>query len=110
MRFKPKIWYPIAAVLAVLNVASIPFAAGEPWHALAHGALAVAFGLWAQRLKQRRDQGGDQQSLETPAGGSDRIEGLEDEVTRLRQELSEAQERLDFTERMLTQRAQEPPR
>ena len=34
------------------------------------------------------------------------MEVLEDEVTKLRQELSEAQERLDFTERMLTQKEQ----
>jgi hypothetical protein len=107
MRFKPKIWYPIAAILAVINVGAIAFAAGEPWHALAHGVLGVGFGLWAQRLKQRRDQGADQQSLEPTASGSDRIEGLEDELSRLRQELSEAQERLDFTERMLTQRTPE---
>jgi HAMP domain-containing protein len=110
MRFKPKLWYPIAGVLAILNLASIPFAAGEPWHALGHGVLAVAFGLWAQRLKQRRDEDADQQVLDTPAAGADRIEGLEDELTRLRQELSEAQERLDFTERMLTKRAQEAQR
>src|SRR5262245_65353692 len=84
MRFKPKLWYPIAAVLTVLNVASIPFAAGEPWHALAHGALAVAFGLWAQRLKQRRDQGGDPQSFETPAAGSDRSEEHTSELQSLR--------------------------
>lgn len=104
MRFKPSIWYPIAALLAVGNVVSVAFAANEPWHAMAHGALAVAFGLWAQRLKQRRDAGHEQQAIEAP--GTERMEVLEDELTRLRQELSEAQERLDFTERMLAQRAE----
>ena len=45
MTFKPAIWYPIAAVLSVVNLAAIWFAAapGEPAHATLHGALAVAF-------------------------------------------------------------------
>ena len=34
-----------------------------------------------------------------------RLEALEHEVTALRQELTEAQERLDFTERLLAQSA-----
>jgi hypothetical protein len=38
---------------------------------------------------------------------SDRLQALEGEVGTLRQELSEAQERLDFTERLLAQ--QRPP-
>lgn len=106
MRFKPSLWYPISAVLAVINLASIPVAAGEPWHALAHGVLAVGFGLWALRLKQRRDGGRAEQAIEAPG---ERMEALEDELNRLRQELSEAQERLDFTERMLAQRAEPRP-
>jgi hypothetical protein len=97
MTFKPAIWYPIAAVLSALNVAAIWFAAqpGEAWHAAGHGALAVAFGLWAQRLKQRRDGSALQAGLED----------LEIEVGTLRQELGEAQERMDFTERMLAREA-----
>ena len=38
---------------------------------------------------------------------SSRLQELENEVGALRQELSEAQERIDFTERMLSQ--QRPP-
>ena len=112
MRFKPSIWYPISAILAVINVGAIAFAVGEPWHAMSHGALAVAFGLWAQRLKQRRDQAlaEQQQALEAPGGGGERLEVLENELTRLRQELGETQERLDFTERMLAQRTQDRQR
>lgn len=102
MTFNPKTWYPIAIVLSVLNVGGAA-AAGDPWfHAGAHAALALGFGMWAQRLRQRRDKGEDQTSLGAIEG--DRIEALEDELTRLRKELSEAQERLDFTERMLAQR------
>ena len=74
---------------------------------MSHGVLAVAFVLWAQRLKQRRDKGLEQQAIESP--DADRMEILEEEVTRLRNELGEAQERLDFTERMLAKRA-EPQR
>jgi len=102
MRFKPRTWYPIAVLLTVGNVIAAGFAAAEPWHAAAHAALALGFGLWAQRLRQRRDKGEDQTLPEAVEG--DRLEALEDELSRLRQELSETQERLDFTERMLAQR------
>jgi hypothetical protein len=95
MTFKPAIWYPIAVVLSVVNLAGAGFAAGqaEPWHATVHAALALAFGLWAQRLRQ--GPGGS----ELPA----QLEALEIEVSKLRQELSETQERLDFVERLLAQ-------
>ena len=54
MTFKPAIWYPIAVVLSVINVLGVGFAArsAEPWHAAIHAVLALAFGLWAQRLRQ----------------------------------------------------------
>ena len=106
MRFKPSIWYPIAVILAAVNLIAVPLYADDPFHSMAHGAIAVAFGLWAQRLKQRRDQAlaEEQQALEAPGGGGERLEVLENELTRLRQELGETQERLDFTERMLSQR------
>ena len=97
MTFKPAIWYPITVVLSGINVIAAGFAAGsaEPWHAGVHAALAVAFGLGAQRLGQRPD-GGEREA---------RLEVLEGEVDNMRRELSEAQERLDFAERLL---AQEP--
>ncbi len=101
MTFKPSTWYPIAAVLSVLNLVGAGFAVGqgEPMHAAIHVGLGVAFGLWAQRLRQA-------------PGGSDlhaRLEALEIEVNNLRGELSEMQERLDFAERLLAQ-GQEAPR
>jgi hypothetical protein len=98
MTFKPKIWYPIATILSALNVALIYFAAqpGEAIHATVHGALAVAFALWAQRLRLRQLRG--QENVPT------RLEEVDAEVGQMRQELSEAQERLDFAERMLAQR------
>ena len=101
MTFKPAIWTPIAAVLSVLNLVAVGFAAGqpEPWHAGGHAALALGFGLWAQRLRQR-SQGSE---LQGSAEVFEAIDGLEAEVNKLRQELGEVQERLDFTERMLAQ-------
>lgn len=44
---------------------------------------------------------------------NDRLAALEDDVAQLRQELSEAQERIDFTERLLAQQRTErldPPK
>ncbi len=96
MTFKPAIWRPIAAVLSVVNVAAVAYAAqtAEPWHAATHAALALAFGLWAQHMRPARAGGG---------GVEARVETLELEVGAIRQELGEAQERLDFTERLLAQ-------
>ena len=97
MTFKPAIWQPIAVVLSAINLVAVgaAAAAAEPLHAGVHATVALALGLWAQRL--RRSSG-------ESAGGSElqpRVEALEFEVGDLRRELSEAQERLDFAERVL---------
>jgi hypothetical protein len=96
MRFKPEVWQPIALVLTAVNLAGAGFAIGtaEPLHAAVHGALAVACGFWAGRLRRGPGAGGRQAEFEE----------LEAEVSDLRAELTEAQERLDFAERMLAQR------
>jgi hypothetical protein len=96
MAFKSAIWYPVSIGLTAINLAAAGFAAAsaEPWHTAAHVALAVAFGTWAGRLR-RRPSGSERLA---------RLDELEGEVSNLRQELSEAQERLDFTERLLAQR------
>jgi len=101
MTFKPAIWYPIAVVLSGLNLVGVGFAVGEPqpWHAGIHAVLALAFGLWAQRLRQA-PRGNE---LQVSAEVLDAIEAIEGDVSKLRQELNETQERLDFTERMLAQ-------
>ncbi|CAN5887581.1 hypothetical protein BH24GEM1_BH24GEM1_20720 [soil metagenome] len=96
MAFKHRNWYPIAVGLGALNLLGAGAAAGaaEPWHAAVHVGLALASGWWARRL--RRDLGTSELQ--------DRLEGLESlefEVSNLRQELSETQERLDFAERLL---------
>ena len=101
MRFKPAIWSPIAVVLSAINLVAVGFAAGEaqPWHAAIHAGLALAFGLWAQRLRQR-PRGSE---LQAPLEVLEALEALETDVSKLRQELGETQERLDFAERVLAQ-------
>jgi hypothetical protein len=103
--FKPSVWYPIALAATVINLVGIGFAAqsAEPMHAAIHGVLAVAFALWARRLRLAASPGSSGQS-ELP----DRLEALDVEVTRLRQELTETQERLDFAERLLAQSREKP--
>jgi hypothetical protein len=100
MTFRSRIWYPISGVLSMINVAAVGYAAAsaEPWHATVHAALAVAFGLGAYRLRERRGGGGGDQLS--------RLEAIEADLTALQQEISETQERLDFTERVLAQRAE----
>jgi hypothetical protein len=104
MTFKSAIWQPIAVVLSAINLVAVGFAAGEaqPWHAGVHAALALAFGLWAQRLRQRRGGSELLAGSELPA----RLEAIEAEVSKLGQELSETQERLDFAERVMAQAAE----
>ncbi len=101
MTFKPAVWRPIALVLGVVNLVAVGFAArdAEPIHATVHAALALAFVMWAARLRERR---GGAVSL---GEGQERLEALELEVTDLRRELIEAHERLDFAERLLAQGA-----
>ena len=97
MALKPAIWYPIAVALSIVNVVAAGFAwqPGAPLHAAGHLVLALGFGFWAARLKQ----GLGTRELQ------DQIEILQIEVSEIRKELSEAQERIDFAERLL---AQEP--
>ena len=100
MALNPKVWYPVAVGAAVVNLVAVPFFMGA--HSAMHAALAVGFGLWAQRLRQRQVSG-DQLQVET--GSTEQLQtgfdALEAEVMRLRQELSETQERVDFVERVL---------
>jgi len=94
-------------VLGVVNLVAVAFAVGPvpPWHATIHAAFAVAFVLWAQRLRQRKADNAREAQLDAPEG----MEELEAEVDMLRQELSEMQERVDFAERMLAQRTDARP-
>ena len=98
MTAKPTVWYPIAVALTVINLAGVGMTT-QPWHAGVHAVLALAFGLWAQRLRWRGGRGGGEGGSETQP----RLNALEAELSRLQQELSETQERLDFAERLLAQ-------
>ena len=105
MTFNPTRWYPLALVLAALNVVAAAFTDGGA-HAAGHAALAAAFAIWAQRLKQRRDhalESGSQDAIPR-----DDIDELDADVAQLRRELGEMHERLDFAERMLAQRPPAP--
>lgn len=101
MTFKPKIWRPIAVGLSAVNLVAVGAAANaaEGWHAGIHAVLALALGLWAQRMAVPK----------TGAVLDDqpRLDQLEADVSALRAELAEAQERIDFTERVLAQEAEQ---
>ena len=101
MTFKPKFWFPASIALSAVNLAAVAQAAytAEPWHATTHAGLALAFGLWARHLGQQR-------KAPAQVGPQAEFEALEADVSQLRQELSEVQERLDFTERVLAQGAE----
>lgn len=104
MTFKPSVWFPIATVLSLGNLVAVWFAAvpAEPLHATVHAALSLGSGLWAYRLRQRL---GEKEHRLAPEAveALDALEALEIEAGKLRHELSEAQERLDFAERLLAQ-------
>lgn len=103
MRFKPRVWEPIAWGLAVINAVSVWFAAqpGEPWHATTHAVLAALFALWAQHLRQLGRHA-------APAAlEEERLRELEarlaefDQLSDVEARVAELEERLDFAERAL---------
>src|SRR2546428_484532 len=112
MNFKSRIWFPIAAGLRVAKVVAtgLAAAAGEPGHAATHAGLAVAFAVWAQYLRRRTADGESQTQIDV----LDAVDRLDAEVNKLRLEVSEMQERLDFAERLLARgqetRREGPPR
>lgn len=103
MASKTRFWNVVLVLLSAGNLVSVWFAArpGEPWHATIHAALALAFGLWAQRrmrLAEARLRAG---ALDE--GSEVEAAALRDEVGEVRRELGEVQERVDFAERLLSQ-------
>lgn len=100
MIFKRRIWQPIALGLAAINLVAAGFAASamESRHAVTHIVLGGGFALWAWWMRR---------GPQLPPAEGQGLEALQAEVTNLRKELSETQERLDFAERMLAQRPQQ---
>jgi hypothetical protein len=115
MTFKPRIWFPIATVLSIINVGAVWFAAvpAEPLHATVHAALGVGFALWAARLRQRgrtmlAEAGGSlQDQVEEQAAA---LEEAESNLANQASQLAELQDRVDFAERLLIQARDRPAR
>jgi hypothetical protein len=100
---KPTTKFQILFWLSALNLIFLGYALPDPLHAGAHGLLALGFGFWARRVRQDFD---DQDSTQTQAVGTDneeRMQNLGADVSELRRQLAETQERLDFAERLLVQ-------
>ena len=93
MRFRSPLWHPAAIVLSGLNIGGGAFAlaTGEPMHAGAHAVAAAAFGFWAERLGRRAER----RKPEVP------LDAVVAELSDLRAELSEAQDRMDVVDRLL---------
>jgi hypothetical protein len=92
--FRHRAWIPIAWLLCLANVVATWFAAqpAEPWHATTHAALAVLFGLGAQRLAAR------QRALKHGDGGAERpsdVTALREELAALQQAQSETLKRVE---------------
>ena len=107
MTLKPRIWLPIAAVLSIINVGAVWFAAvpAEPLHATVHAGLAVGFALWAARLRQRAlagvvGTGSLQDQVEQQAAA---LQDAESNLASQASQLAELQDRVDFAERLLIQ-------
>ena len=102
MALNPRLWRPIAAFLSVANLvgAGIHIGMEQGEGAAVHGLLAAGAAYWAVRLGRPRAP-----ALENP-DTEERMEQLEAELMQQRQELADAQERLDFAERLLTQSAE----
>jgi hypothetical protein len=101
MWFKHRAWIPIAWLLSLGNVVSIWFAAlpAEPWHATLHGALAVALGVGAERLRARRraPRSGDLSI------GDERMQRLETAIDAIAVELERIGEGQRFVTRVLAE-------
>ena len=103
MASKTRFWNAVLVLLSAGNLVAAWFAAraGEPSHATIHAALALGFGLWAQRRIRLEAARWREGALDQGSDGE--VAALRDEVGQVRRELGEVQERLDFVERLLSQ-------
>ena len=103
---KSRIWYPVAVAFTAINLAAAGYAGGleDPAHAAVHLGLMGVGAWWASRLRRR----GTAEATGTHAlERDDRLAMLENELEIQRRELADAQERLDFAERLLTRAAEQ---
>lgn len=109
MWFKHRAWIPIAWLLSLGNVVSVWFAAlpAEPWHATAHAALAVLFGVGGQRLMARRRarSGGEELMV-----GDERMQRLETAIDAIAVEMERIGEGQRFVTKLLAEPAREVER
>ena len=102
MWFKHRAWIPIAWLLSLGNVVSVWFAAlpAEPWHATAHAALAVLFGVGGQRLMARRRarSGGEELMV-----GDERMQRLETAIDAIAVEMERIGEGQRFVTKLLAE-------
>ena len=103
MRFRNAACRAIAIGLTALNVGGLGYAVGvaEPWHAGLHAVLALGFGYAAARLRQSATAAAAANAIESGERPGNPA-ALDGEVEEMRRELLEVQDRLDFTERMLS--------
>ncbi len=102
---KTRFWNAVLVVLSAANVVSVWFAArpAEPWHATIHAALAVGFGVWAQRRmlrEPRRDAGRTDLADE-------RLERIERAIDAVAVEVERIGEMERFASKILAARASE---
>ncbi len=102
MWFKHRAWIPTAWALSAANLVSVWFAAlpGEPAHATLHALLAAALALGARHLTIRRRAEQNRADLQQVL---DQNEQLQQNAEEMRARVSELEDRLDFTGRLLMQ-------
>ena len=103
MALKPGIWLSIAVLFGLGNLVALLVAARtippDPLHLAIHVVLIAGAAAWAYRLRVRQRAASRQIAPET-ADALDLLEAAEAEAQELRRQLAEAQERLDFSERI----------
>ena len=104
MALMTRVLYPAGLIFTAVNIAGVGFASGlgEGAHAATHVVLAGAGAWFTHRLHRRS---GTEQAALGARDREERLEALAADLEMQRRELAEAQERLDFAERLLTQAA-----
>src|SRR5207237_2635414 len=97
---KPTTKFQILFWLSALNLIALGYALPNPLHAAGHGLLALGFAFWAKRVRPSRGE-------DEEAPDESRSENLDAEVSELRRQLSETQERLESEKRVVMREREE---